>query len=86
MENFDFERAEREFGHVVSPGHRTMAAMYQDVIDEVSKTHNGMNPEEIRTELVRVARQLRWEGDEEVWRQLAGAISSGLKVQVWTDD
>ena len=86
MEEFDFDRAEREFGHVVSPDHRTMAAMYQDVIDEVSKTHSGKDPEQIQKELVRVAREMGWEGDEAVWRQFAGAIASGLKVEVWTDD
>jgi hypothetical protein len=86
MEDFDFERAEQEMGHVVSPGQRAMAGMYQDVIDHVQQTHSGRPADEIHTELVRVAHELGWEGDDGTWRQFADAISTGMKVQVWTDD
>jgi hypothetical protein len=86
MEDFDFERAEQELGQVVSPGHATLAAMYQDVIDQVRQTHSDRPVDEIQAELIRVARELGWEGDDATWRQFAEAISTGMDVQVWTDD
>lgn len=86
MEDFDFERAEQELGQEVSPGHRTLAAMYQDVIDQVRQTHSDRPVDEIQTELIRVARELGWEGDDATWRQFAEAISTGMNVEVWTDD
>lgn len=86
MDDFDFERAEREMGQVVSPGHGTVAAMYQDVIDQVRQTHIDRPVDEIQAELIRVARELGWEGDDATWRQFAEAISTGMDVQVWTDD
>ncbi len=86
MEEFDFERAEQDMGHVVSPGHRTLAAMYQDVIDQVRQTHSDRPVDEIQTELIRVARELGWEGEDATWRQFAEAISTGMNVEVWTDD
>jgi hypothetical protein len=86
LDDFDFERAEQELGHVVSPGNRTVAAMYQDVIDQVRQTHNERPIDEIHTELIRVASELGWEGDEATWRQFAEAISTGMDVQVWTED
>ena len=86
MEDFDFERAEQEFRREVSPGGRALAGMYQNVVDQVRQTHSGRPVDEIQAELVRVARDLGWEGDDATWRQFAEAISSGWDVQVWTDD
>ncbi len=86
MEDFDFERAEQELGQEVSPGHRTLAGMYQDVIDQVRQTHSDRPVDEIQIELIRVARELGWEGDDATWRQFAEAISTGMNVEVWTDD
>jgi hypothetical protein len=86
MEDFDFERAEQELGQEASLGHRTLAAMYQDVIDQVRQTHSDRPVDEIQTELIRVARELGWEGDDATWRQFAEAISTGMNVEVWTDD